>query len=138
MVRVVLDTNVLVSALIDDGKPRQLVLELLEEHTVILSGQILAELADVVSRDKFTVTNSQVDRFLRSLTRMSKVVPDNIRFKVVLEDPDDDVVLNAAYAGRAEFIVTGDRHLLKLVQFRKTKIVNVNQMTNILALKTQK
>ena len=128
MTRVVLDTNVLVSALIDDGKPRKLVLELLDKYTVILSRQMLAELADVVSRNKFSVTSGQVDRFLYSLVRMSQLVSDIARFKVVLEDPDDDVVLNTAYTGRAEFIVTGDRHLLELDKFKKTKIVTVNQM----------
>jgi uncharacterized protein len=132
MVRVVVDTNVLVSALIDDGKLRKLVVELLEKHTVILSRQMLAELADVLSRDKFTVKSSQVDRFVSSLVRMSKIAPDNARFKVVLEDPDDDKVLNTAYAGKAEFIVTGDRHLLVLVKFKRTKIVNVNQMLELL------
>ena len=132
MVRVVLDTNVLVSALIDDGKPRKLVLELLDKHTVILSRKMLSELVDVISRNKFTVKNSQVDRFVSSLVRISNIVPDKAMFKVILEDPDDDVVLNTAFRGRAEFIVTGDHHLLVLVQFKKTKIVNVNQMQNIL------
>ena len=132
MVRVVLDINVLVSALIDDGKPRKLVLELLDKHTVILSRQMLAELADVSSRDKFNVTSSQVNQFISSLVRMSKMVVDNVQFKVVLEDPDDDVVLNTAYTGKAEFIVTGDKHLLVLGHFRKTKIVTVNQMQGIL------
>jgi uncharacterized protein len=134
MVRVVIDTNILVSALIDDGKPRKLVVELFDKHTVILSRQMLAELADVLSRDKFTVTSSQVDRFVTSLVRMSKIVPDNARFKVVLEDPNDDEVLNTAYGGKAEFIVTGDRHLLVLKKFKKTKIVNINQMLDRLAI----
>ncbi len=132
MARVVIDTNVLVSALINDGKPRRLVFELLDKHTVILSRLMLAELADVVSRDKFSVTSSQVDRFVSSLIRTSEVAPDNVQFKVVLEDPDDDVVLNAAYTGRAEFIVTGDHHLLVLGEFKKIKIVTVNQMQDIL------
>jgi uncharacterized protein len=132
MVRVVVDTNVLVSALIGDGKPRRLVVELLDKHTVILSRQMLAELADVLSRDKFSVTSSQVDRFVSSLVRMSKIVPDNAQFKVILEDPDDNKVLNTAFSGRADFIVTGDHHLLALNQFKKTKIVNVKQMQNIL------
>jgi putative PIN family toxin of toxin-antitoxin system len=61
MVRVVIDTNILVSAFIVGGKPRRLVLKLLEEHTVILSRQMLAELADVLTRDKFIVKTSQVD-----------------------------------------------------------------------------
>ena len=69
MIRVVIDTNVLVSALINNGKSRKLVLKLLEEHTVILYSQILAELADVISRDKFSVTSSQVDRFICILVK---------------------------------------------------------------------
>ena len=132
MVRVVLDTNVLVSALINEGKPRKLVLELLDKHTVILSRQMLAELADVISRDKFNVTGSQVNQFISNLDRMSKMVLDNVVFKVILEDPDDDVVLNTAYTGKAEFIVTGDKHLLVLGHFKKTKIVTVNQMQDLL------
>ena len=132
MTRVVIDTNVLVSALICDGKPRRLVLKLLHEHTVILSRPMLTELADVISRDKFTISSSQVDRFLSSLIRMSKIVSDHNRFKVILQDPADDVVLNAAYTGRADFIVTGDRHLLTLEQFKKTKILNVNEMLETL------
>ena len=132
MVRVVVDTNVLVSALIDDGKPRKLVLKLLGEHTVILSRQMLAELADVITRDKFTVKRSQVDRFLSILVRESKIVPDHKRFKVILEDPDDDLVLDTAYTGRANFIVTGDKHLLAFGQFKKTRILNVAEMLEVL------
>ncbi len=93
---------------------------------------MLAELADVISRDKFKVTISQVDRFVSSLVRLSKMVPDSARFKVVLQDPDDDVVLNTVYTGRAEFIVTGDKHLLELGSFKKTKIITVNQRQDIL------
>lgn len=128
MVRVVVDTNILVSALINRGKPRKLVLKLLEEHTVILSRQMLAELADVLTRDKFAVKTPQVDRFLAILVRKSKIVTPSSRFKVISEDPDDDMVLNTAYAGKAEYIVTGDRHLLALKEFKRTKIVKVTQI----------
>jgi uncharacterized protein len=133
MVHVVVDTNVLVSALIDNGKPRRLVLKLLEEHTVILSRQMLAELADVLARDKFSIQSSQVDRFLSSLVRKSKIVSAGSRFKVISEDPDDDVVLNTAYNGKADYIVTGDRHLLSLKEFKRTKIVKVTQMLEIVS-----
>ena len=87
MVRVVLDTNVLVSAFIDDGKPRKLVLELLDKHTVVLSRQMLAELADVISRDKFRVTGSQVNQSVSSLVRMSNMVLDNVRFRTRIGRP---------------------------------------------------
>ena len=134
MVRAVIDTNVLVSALIYDGKPRKLIFELLNNHTVMLSRQMLAELADVAGRDKFHVTGSQVERFLSIMVKMAKIVPDNALFKEVASDPDDDVVLNAAYTGKADYIVTGDKHLLTLNNFKKTKIVTVNQMLEILTM----
>ncbi len=134
MVRVVVDTNVLVSALVGRGKPRRLILKLLENHTVMFSHQMLAELADVLSREKFReVRSSQVDRFLTGLVKASKVVKVTSRFKGVAEDPDDDIVLNTAYDGKVDYIVTGDKHLLALKKFRGTEIVNVNQMSEIIS-----
>ena len=96
---------------------------------------MIAEFEEVIDRDKFNVTSSQVNRFVSSISAMSKVVPDNALFKGFSQDPDDDVVLNVAYTGRAEFIVTGDHHLLELGQFKKTKILTVNQMQDILIQK---
>jgi putative PIN family toxin of toxin-antitoxin system len=132
MVRAVLDTNVLVSALVCDGKSRRLVLRLLESHTVILASQLLAELADALSRSKFCIKDSQVDSFLSSLVKTGKIVSYTPRFRVVSEDPDDDVVLNVAYNGKADYLVTGDNHLLALNQFKKTRIVTVSQMLEML------
>ena len=54
MARVVVDTNILVSALIKKGKPLELLGKLLDKHAVVFSSQMLAELTDVLSRDKFT------------------------------------------------------------------------------------
>jgi putative PIN family toxin of toxin-antitoxin system len=133
MVRAVIDTNVLVSALTHNGKPRSLLLKLLQSHTVILSRQMLAELADVLSRGKFGVSSAQVNRFLSSLVYACRIVPDNPRFKVVTEDPDDDVVLNVAYSGKADYLVTGDQHLLALSRFKKTRIVTANEMLETLS-----
>ena len=133
MARVVIDTNVLVSALLKDGNPRRLLLKLLDEHTVILSSQMLAELADVLSRDKFSVTNAQVERFISILLKKSTVVPVDFSLKVISVDPDDDVVLNTALNGKASYIVSGDKHLLVLKKFEKIEIVKVNEMLKVLS-----
>jgi putative PIN family toxin of toxin-antitoxin system len=130
---VVIDTNVLISALINNGKPRKLVLKLLDEHTVILSSQMLAELTDVISRDKFSATNSQIDRFISILVKKATMVSVRSIPKVILEDPDDDVVLVTALNGKAEYIVSGDKHLLKITNYNKTQIVSVNQFIQIIA-----
>jgi uncharacterized protein len=112
MVHVVLDTNVLVSAFLNKGKSRNLVLTLLEKHEVILSTQILAELTDVLSRNKFNVTTAQVDRYISILIGSATIVPLHSTAKVILEDPDDDIILNTALSGKAEYIVSGDKPLL--------------------------
>lgn len=135
MARVVIDTNVLVSAFLKKGKSRNLVVKLLEKHTVILSSQMLVELADVLSRDKFNVTSAQIDRFISVLVRQAIVVPVNSSLKIVLEDPDDDMVLNTALSGEAEYIVSGDKHLLKIACYKNVKILSVNEFSQIIAKK---
>jgi hypothetical protein len=133
MVTVVLDTNVLISALVGHGKPRRLVLKLLEEETVVSSMEMLAELADVLSRRKFTdVKSSQVNSFLSKFARRAVVVTSKRRFKVVEEDPDDDIVLSTAYGADARYIISGDKHLLKLKEFRGIEIVTAKEMLQLL------
>jgi putative PIN family toxin of toxin-antitoxin system len=133
MTRVVVDTNVLVSAFLANGKPRELLLKLLEKHTVILSSQMLAELADVLSRDKFAITSTQIERFISMLLQSATIVAVDSKLKVVLEDPEDDIVLNAAFKGKADYIVSGDKHLLSLKKFENIEVLKAAQMLEILS-----
>jgi predicted nucleic acid-binding protein len=54
------------------------------------------------------------------------------KVKAVKEDPDDDIIVSAACDAHADYIVSGDQHLLSLREFRGIKIVTVNQMLSIL------
>ena len=131
--RVVVDTNVLISALIGHGKPRRLLIELLEGHQVVSSPQMLAELADVLSREKFIeVDKSQVRSFLSILASIVVLVTAEQSFRVIAGDPDDDVVLGTAYKGKATHIVSRDRHLLNPKRFRGIRILTVNEMLQLL------
>ncbi len=132
MARVVVDTNVLVSALIKKGKPLELVQRLIDKHTVILSSQMLAELADVLSRDKFTITNAQIDWFISLLLRKSTAASISGNLNVILNDPDDNIVLLTAVNGKADYIVSGDKHLLALGKFEGIEIVTISQLLEIL------
>lgn len=78
---------------------------------------MLAELADVLSRDKFTITNVQIDLFISLLLRKSTVTSVSGNLKVILKDPDDNIVLLTAVNGKADYIVSGDKHLLTLIKF---------------------
>jgi putative PIN family toxin of toxin-antitoxin system len=133
--KIVLDTNVLISALIKSGKPRGLILKIAEEKVqVILSKEILKEFIEVTDdpRIKKYVQEDTKIRFLKAIGSISSVVRVKSKFKVLKEDPDDDIVLRTAHDGKADYIISGDRHLLSLKRFKKIKIVTVAQMLDLL------
>ena len=132
--KVVLDTNVLISALIKAGKPRELFFRLAEEKMLILSRQILEEFLEVAEdpRVKKYVKEQETAAFLNSLRDATKIVEVKSKFRAVKEDPDDDVFVNTAYDGKADYIVSGDNHLLSLGEFRGIKIVTVDEMLKLL------
>jgi len=131
--RVVIDTNVLVSAVIGHGKPRRLLSLVMKLPTAVASKEMLAELADVLAREKFSLTPAQITRFLTIYTRRSEVVDLDRRVNAVDADPDDDIVLGTAVNGRAALIVTGDRHLLDMREFEGVRITTVVAALKILS-----
>lgn len=135
MINIVLDTNVLISALIKSGKPRALVFGLVRKRAqLILSRDILEEFAEVAGDPiiRKYVDEDDVIRFLRAIGSIAKIVRVRSRFKVVKQDPDDDSILRTAYDSRAEYVVSGDEHLLALKEFRGIRIVTVSEMLKLL------
>ncbi len=133
--RIVLDTNVLISALINAGKPRELIFKIVKEKVqVVLSKEILEEFIEVTDDPRIRKYISEGDKlaFLRVVGSIANLVKVKSRFKVVKEDPDDDMVLRTAHDGKAEYVVSGYKHLLSLKKFRKSKIVTVAQMLDLL------
>ncbi len=133
--KVVLDTNVLVSALIKSGKPRELIFELARKKIqVVTSRDILEEFLEITDDPMIRryVNEDDTIAFLRIVGSIATIVKIRSRFKVIEEDPDDDVVLRAAHDGRADYIVSGDKHLLSLKGFRGIKTVTVGQMLEVL------
>lgn len=129
----VVDTNVFISAIVGHGKPRRLVLKLIERHEIVVSPQMLAELADVLSRDKFSeVDEHQVKSLLSAIARNASMVTIKRPTKAVPEDPDDDMVLNTAYEAKASVVVSGDSHLLRLAKFRGIRILTVSELLRLL------
>jgi len=130
VLRVVLDTNVLVSGLIIPGKPRELLTRITrKELALVISKEILDEFIKVMNREKFAeyATEEQVDRFVESIGRMAELVELKSNVKVVKEDPKDDVVISTAIDARADWIISGDHHLLGLKEFRGIKILAVGE-----------
>ena len=135
MIVVVFDLNVLVSSLIVKGKPHDLWHKAKNnEFTLEISSEMFSEFVNVVSRKKFEkyVTDIDVKLFLADLSRIGKFVQVKSKFKVISEDPDDDIILRTAYDGKADYIVSGDRHLLALKEFKGIKILTVDEMLKLL------
>ena len=138
--RVVLDTNLLVSGVIFRGLPRQL-LEAARsgQFELCTSEVLLAELLDVLARPKFAQPLAQAGQtpqgIVDELRRLAiMVTPAHVR-RVVPTDPDDDHVLAAALYGGADLIVSGDRHdLLPLANYEGMAIITARQACERLAL----
>jgi len=113
--RVLLDTNVLVSAMLFGGKPRRCLEAVASGRVVLVSlVHIFQELMDVLSRPRLCADADDVAAFIEDLTDIADILPVAGAQHGVCRDADDEPVLLAAVLGKADMIVTGDRDLLEL------------------------
>jgi hypothetical protein len=125
MLKVVLDTNVLISAILFGGKPRQILEKAIRgEIRLCLSEPILEELKGVLQRSKFDYSPEMIQFILTELTGIADVVNPSEMIDLVLEDPDDNRILECAVEAGANYIITGDIHLLKLSKYRNIGVLN--------------
>lgn len=133
--RVVLDTNVLVSMLLG-GRLSILVEHWDQRHfTVVASAEILSEYATVLARPKFGLPRDVVDSIVAYIERQSELVTPLEKITVIEDDLADNMFLECALAGQAELIVSGDQHLNTLKQFRNIKIVTPYDFLHLLESK---
>lgn len=126
--RVVPDTNVLVSAIVFGGPPGRLIELAAEGHLqLVLSPPLIDELREVLRR-KFGFSDAAGYQAETLLRRISTVVEPQREVAIIIEDPEDNRVLEAALAGDAEAIVSGDRHLLNLGRFGNIPIMSPREL----------
>jgi putative PIN family toxin of toxin-antitoxin system len=122
--RIVADTNVIVSALVFGGVPRR-VLELADSAVCELfySEAIQVEVRRVLL-EKFGWSEAKVDEVLSGLWRMGGLVIPRHKVNAVFDDPDDNRILECALSASAVLVVSGDRHLLRLHKYKSISIVS--------------
>lgn len=120
--KIVLDTNVLISGVVFGGKPRE-ILEMVRNKELlgITSPVLLAELGDVLSK-KIMYPKSKVLQVEKKMRKIFRVVHPIKPISAVADD-DDNRVLEAAIEGKCEYVVTGDKDLLDLRNYKGIKIL---------------
>lgn len=121
-IKVVLDTNVLISAIVFGGIPKKVLNLILKEKFIgVTSISLMAELSEVVHK-KFPFRKSDLEYLEDQMITDFEIVKPRKVLRAVRDD-DDNRVLEAAVEGGCEFIVTGDEDLLILKTFREIKII---------------
>lgn len=117
--KIVCDTNVLISGVLFGGHSRE-ILRLASRGVLInfLSPDILREVDNVLRRPKFGLRPNHVLGIITLFKDTFEIVIPSIQVQAIQSDPEDNHVIEAALTAQAEFIISGDKHLLKLREWR--------------------
>ena len=123
--RVVFDTNIFVSAFVIPGSlAEKAILKVIEGNDILLlSREMLDELLHVLST-KFGRDREEISRLAVILSEMVEWVRPTLRISVLNDEPDNRI-LECAFSGKADFIVTGDKKMLEVKEYEKTRIIGL-------------
>lgn len=131
--KVVADTNVLISGLLWNGKESDILkLIKLGELTNFISPQIIMELQNVLSRKKFRLTEKEINAAMGEILSMSKIIDPKMKINAVKDDPDDNIILECAVEGKADCIISGDEHLLNMGEYHEIPIMPARDILKII------
>jgi putative PIN family toxin of toxin-antitoxin system len=128
--RIVLDTNVLISGtIVRHGFPARILASAVDDRIrLVVSPYLLAEYIAVIQRPhiarKYAKLGERLDLIQRFIQANAISVSPSPIESVIRDDPKDDAILACAFAGKAQYIVSGDEHLLRLGQYRGIKIIS--------------
>lgn len=134
--KVVLDTNIWLSGIFWKGEAYKLIETCLKkEIKIIITQEILSEIASVLSKEaKFQdfIRQQCIEDLVRTILSVSYLIETKIKLEIIKEHPKDNIILEAAIEGNADYIVSYDKHILNILEFRKIKILNPEDFLNAL------
>lgn len=129
----VYDTNVLISAFIGKGTPYKILKATYKGNIdLVLSPEILIEFEGVLKRSKFHFKEKHIRSILSVVVKVARIVSPDVVVDIVKDDPADNRIIEAAISGKANYIVTGDSHLLSLERIKRIKIVTPKEFLDLL------
>ena len=129
--KVFFDTNIFISAfVIPGGKAEEVYLHVLKgDFDLYSSVAILTETAQKL-REKFAGPENQIVGLLKAISKVATVIKTRPHLHILPDEPDNRI-LECALEAKADFIVSGDRHLLSLKHFQNIKIVRLSNFLEI-------
>jgi putative PIN family toxin of toxin-antitoxin system len=131
--KLVLDTNVFISAFYWGGNPQRIIDRIIEGiDKLYFSNEILNEVATVMARSKFNSSPETIEKYIRAIEKIGQKVfiPGNI--KGICRDKDDDDKIECAILSDTDYIITGDDDLLTLKEYQQIKIITIKEYLQII------
>lgn len=138
-VRVVLDANVFVSAVLYPSSNPGHILELVRQNAVrlLVSPDILAEVKAVLSYPRLRKLHRRspkwIKKFIQELSDLAQTTPGELIIDAIKDDPSDNVYLACALEGEADFVVSGDKHLKNLKSYQGIRIIEPAMFLQVIA-----
>jgi putative PIN family toxin of toxin-antitoxin system len=131
----VIDTNVVISAILFGGTPGKLIdLWQTGRITPLITEEIMAEYIRVIAYRKFKLSEEEINYIIhQEILPFFKVVKSVPSPSIIIKDPDDDKFIQCAEAGKAKIIISGDQHLLALKSHHSLKVLTPDQFLDALS-----
>lgn len=127
-IKVVIDTNVFISALVSGGNALEIIrLFLKGDIEAYLSPFIIAEVTRIL-REKFLWEEAKIEKLLQLIKSKAKEVYPQVKVSIIKSKDDDNRILECALASKVDYLISGDkRHILPLKEFKGIRIVSVSE-----------
>jgi len=129
--KIVIDTNVYISAIFWGGKPRSVVDMGRNKKIMIFASSEIGEEISEKLKKKFKLSEDEVSQILFDFSSFISPVKVTKKYQVIPDDPDDDKFIECAMECCADYIISGDKHLLNLKEYSGIKIINASEFLSI-------
>ncbi|MCW7503572.1 putative toxin-antitoxin system toxin component, PIN family [Leptospira paudalimensis] len=133
MFKVLLDTNIYISAILFNGKPKRVLQDLIDEAFVgYISNEILDEIEETLAKPKIKLPNDFIQFTIEEIRNSTTIIKNKpLKDYLNLRDRDDFHILETAFSANVDFLITGDKDLLTLEKIKGLKIITPDEYLRI-------
>ena len=130
--KIVLDANIFISSLFWGGNPRLVLGRAINKtDELFITNEILNEIEEVIGRPKFHTDRNETEYFIKSIEKIANKVPVKNKIGKASRDKSDNKYIKCGIAANADYIISGDIHLLEIKKYNNIKIVTAKEYLEI-------